>query len=27
VIPHSISCRSKNGVSHRKNFDSPPLSG
>src|SRR4029077_2874135 len=25
VIPHSISCRSKNGASHRKNFDTPPL--
>jgi len=24
---HSISCRSKNGASHRKNFDTPPLGG
>ena len=27
VILHSISCRSKNGASHRKNFDTPPLEG
>ena len=27
VIPHSISCRSKNGASHRENFDTPPLRG
>ena len=27
MIPHSISCRSKNGASHRKNFDTPPLIG
>ena len=27
VILHSISCRSKNGASHRKNFDTPPLGG
>ena len=27
VIPHSISCRSKNGASHRNNFDTPPLKG
>ena len=27
VILHSISCRSKNGASHRKNFDTPPLRG
>ncbi len=27
VIQHSISCRSKNGASHRKNCDTPPLIG
>jgi hypothetical protein len=27
VILHSISCRSKNGASHRKNCDTPPLKG
>jgi hypothetical protein len=27
VIPHSILCRSKNGASHRENFDTPPLRG
>ena len=27
VILHSISCRSKNGASHRKNCDTPPLGG
>ena len=27
VILHSILCRSKNGASHRKNFDTPPLKG
>src|SRR5271169_3255174 len=27
VILHLISCRSKNGASHRKNFDTPPLGG
>jgi hypothetical protein len=27
VILHSISCRSKNGALHRKNFDTPPLIG
>jgi hypothetical protein len=27
VILHSISCRNKNGASHRKNFDTPPLRG
>jgi hypothetical protein len=27
VILHSISCRSKDGASHRKNFDTPPLIG
>ena len=27
VILHSISCRSKNGASHRKNLDTPPLKG
>ena len=27
IIPDSISCRSKNGASHRKNFDTPPLGG
>jgi hypothetical protein len=27
VILHSISCRSKNGASHRKNVDTPPLGG
>jgi hypothetical protein len=27
IIPDSISCWSKNGASHRKNFDTPPLGG
>ena len=27
VIQHSSPCRSKNGASHRKNFDTPPLGG
>ncbi|MBZ5681998.1 MAG: RepB family DNA primase [Acidobacteriia bacterium] len=27
VILHSISSRGKNGASHRKNFDTPPLGG
>jgi RepB DNA-primase N-terminal domain len=27
IIPDSISCRSKNGASHRKNCDTPPLGG
>jgi hypothetical protein len=27
VIPHSISRRNKNGASHRKNCDTPPLGG
>jgi len=27
TILHSISCRSKNGASHRENFDTPPLKG
>jgi len=27
IIQDSISCQSKNGASHRKNFDTPPLGG
>jgi hypothetical protein len=27
IIPDSISCQSKNGASHRKNCDTPPLRG
>ena len=27
MIRTSISCRSKNGASHRKNLDTPPLIG